>query len=113
MGAGQSRRTENKMHRLRFSYCVSVRVETMRPRDTDINACHVEFDAALAAEGFDYWHDRVASCLDRGTHGALVALYAQRKFYPALVSVLSSFEAEAAAYEAPECGDLESDFDTY
>lgn len=85
----------------------------MRPRDTDINACHVEFNAALAIEGFDYWHARVDACVARGTHGALVALYAQRKFYPALVSALSSFETEAAAYEAPDHGDLESDFDAY
>jgi hypothetical protein len=85
----------------------------MRPRDTDINACHVELDAALAGEGFDYWHGRIDSCLGRGTHGSLVALYAQRKFYPALVKALSAFEAEAAAYEAPEYGDLESDYDTY
>ena len=85
----------------------------MRPRDTDINACHVKFDAALSGKGFDYWCDRIDFCLGRGTHGALVALYAQRKFYPALVKALSVFEAEAAAYEAPEHGDLESDYDTY
>ena len=85
----------------------------MRPSENDINACPAEFNAALAAEGFDYWYDRIDTCLGRGTHGALVALYAQRKFYPALVKALSVFEAEAAAYEAPEDGDWESDYDTY
>ena len=85
----------------------------MRPAENDINACPAEFNANLAAEGFDYWYDRIDSCLGRGTHGALVALYAQRKFYPALVKALSVFEAEAANYEAPEYGDLESDYDTY
>ncbi len=85
----------------------------MRPSENDINACPAEFNATLAAEDFDYWYDRIDACLGYGTNRDLVAIYAQRKFYPELVKALSVFEAEADAYEAPEHGDWESDYDTY
>lgn len=85
----------------------------MRPRDSEINACNVDFDEYLAHKNFDYWYDRIETCLARGTHAGLVALYAQRKFYPALVSALSAIESECAAYDPPEYGDFESDYDTY
>ena len=75
---------------------------------------------ALAADGSvkvlkDKTPLKAGEILDatRMSKRALVAFYAQRKFYPALVKALSAFEAEAAAYEAPEYGDLESDYDTY
>lgn len=85
----------------------------MRPRDCEIAAASADFDPALAAMGADYWRARVNGCLDRGTHSALVSLYASAKHYPALVAALSEVEREAAAYDASEHGDWESDFDTY
>lgn len=85
----------------------------MRPRQSEIDAVQVTHSAELAAMDADHWRWCVDTCLERGTHAGLVSLYAQSKLYPSLRATLSAAEMEAAAYEAPEDGDLESDFDTY